>query len=568
MFDKITQKLKDKPLYGFLFIPPAVLVLLFASLFAFCILQSDDYSYASYLADGLCGFIRLTKEHFLSVNGRALVHFFLHITLGLPKFFAVLIKSAILLFTALLSFKASRLPKCNIFFCLTAFYSLLLLSGTAPFTEAVMWTSGFFNYVFPALFLFLALYFHSKGSALQYLFCFLAGATTEQWGIGAFAVITATIASSTPRLRQVKPASFMPSVAVLAGYLTIFASPATMRRISVSGHASLSESLLDVARLSEGFLKKDSAVGIFVIFIALMLLFAYIKKGAFNALYTGILPLFLIFTLPLHGSYMASFIIFICYLIVCAALFFIKKYSAVSACLFGAAASVIIMLPTNTFDARITFPGTFLIIIAVTMLVPGLGFSKKVLAFSTAALFLVSLIAFFPSYMGYLGNYKVDRANLNAIEEAKETKTLNYSIDYDKRYAVRQMFNDGWFYNSFVALYNLEDCSIYPDSKNAKTIYLDGKALTAKALYFSDEAYLPLRALVLEADGSISTENGTLFTLNGRTLTYLDGMLTYKNDRGNERYLVADKNSIPDFYTLYIKEEIIRDAFGVSISIK
>lgn len=568
MFDKITQKLKNKPSYGFLFIPPAVLVLLFASLFAFCIFQSDDYSYASYLTDGLGGFIKLTKEHFLSVNGRALVHFFLHITLALPKFLVVLIKSAILLFVGILSFKASRLPERDIFRYLTTFYSLLLLSGTAPFTEAIMWTSGFFNYVFSALFLFLALHFHSKGSAVQYLFCFLAGATTEQWGIAAFTVITVTIASSIPRLRRVKPASFMPSAAVLAGYLTIFASPATMLRISVSGHASLSESLLDITRLSEGFLKKGSSVGIFVIFIVLMLLFAYIKKGAFNALYTGILPLFLIFTLPLHGSYMASFIIFVCYLIVCAVLFFAQKHFTVSACLFGAAASVIIMLPTNTFDARITFPGTFLIIIAVTMLIPELGFSKKVLAFSMAALLLVSLISFYPSYVGYLENYMVDRSNLKAIEAAKESKTLNYCIDYDKRYAVRQMFNDGWFYNSFVSLYNLEDCSIYLDSKNAKTIYLDGKALTSKALYSFDEAYVPLRALVLEAGGSISKENGTLFTLNGRTLTYLDGILMYKNDQGSEKYLVADKNSLPDFYTLYIKDEIIRDAFGVSISIK
>ena len=555
MFDKITQKLKSEPLYGFLFI----LALLFMMLFSFCILQSDDYSYAAYFKDGLLGFFRLTKEHFISINGRALVHFFLHITLAMPAVFAVLIKSAVIFAIIFLSFKVSDTK--NTAFYFTAFYSLLLLAGKDVFTQAIMWSSGFFNYVFPAMLIFFALYLYKKGSAWQYLLFVLAGATTEQWGFTAFAIITATTLASYSSLRKLKLTSFLPSLSVLFGYITIFLSPATRSRITVSGHIPLSESLFDISRMSEAFLQSGSPVIIIVLFISTALLAAFLKKGTFTSLYAGVLPLFLILTLPIHKSYMASFILFFCFLILCSVLFFVKKLYFVSVCLFGALASVLIMLPTNTFDSRITFPLTLLLILAILTLINELQFSKKALTSAASLLVIISLIVFCPSCMGYYKNHVTEQQNLAAIKASRKTNQLDYCIDYDKNYAVKQMFNDGWFYNAFISLYNLEDCRISLVSKNS--VSLD--SINTKGLLYNGEIYLPVREFLDENGGCLTTDKGIVMTLQDKTLTYLDGIFAYKTALGEDVYLVADDNRILDFYTLYIKLSVINDAFNLNI---
>ena len=561
MLDKITQKLKSEPYYGFLF----MLILLFTMLFSFCILQSDDYSYASYLKDGLLNFLRLTKEHFLNINGRALVHFFLHITLALPKAIAVLIKSAILFLIGFFSFKLTEQKNAALY--LTAVYSMLLLTGKDTFTEALMWSSGFFNYVFPALFLFVALYLYKKGSVWQYIFFVMAGSTTEQWGFTALVITTTAILSSNSSHRMIKAKAFLPSLAVLCGYITIFLSPATLSRITVSWHIPLSESLFDISRMAKAFLSYGSPVIIIFIFILTALVTAYLKKGTYTALYSGALPLFLIFTLPLHHSCMAAFILFLCYLVLCGTLFFAKKLYMVSAYIFGGAASVFIMLPANTIDSRITFPLALLLILATVTLISELNLSKKAVAITITSLFVVSVIVFCPAFKGYYKNYALDRQNLAAIKAASDTKQLEYSIDYDKNYAVKQMFNDGWFYNAFISLYDLEDCKVYLDSKNSATLRLDGRVLSSKAIISDGQAYIPLRAFIDEVGGIIRNHNGSSFVFNDKAITYFDGILTYTTRAGHEKYLIVDDNSLPDFYTLYIKSDIICDAFDVTLFI-
>ncbi len=565
MLEKITQKFKERPLDGFLYIMVFAAVIFFALLLSFTILQSDDYGYSTYFAKGIFNFLKLTKEHFLTVNGRALVHFFLHITLALPAFAAVLIKSAVLFFTGFFSFKVTRLHSKHMALYLVAFYAFFLLMGNNTLKETLMWTSGFFNYIFPALFVFVALYLHLTNSKWQYLFCFLSGATTEQWGISAFSLITACILFSRSAHKR-NALEYLPSVVTLLGYGTIFMSPATLSRISVSGHTEVSESLFDITRLSQAFFKTGSVIAIIVIFISAMIALAYFKKGAFKLLYTGALPLFLILTIKVHSSYMAPFIVLICYLLLCGALLF-KEGSFSAIFIFGALSSILIMLPTNTFDYRITFPSSLLLMLSIIYLVFEMGFPDKITAYSAILLLLASLIAFYPSFKGFYGNHLVEKDNLEAIKKARETKILSYSIDYNKNYAIRQMFNDGWFYRQFISLYSLEDCTVYLDSENAAAILLDEKPLKAKAIISEGEAYVPLRAFINEAGGTIKTENGTDFIFNGNTLTYLDGMLMYKNSDGHEKYLVADDNSLPDFYTLYIKLDLLNTAFNISVSV-
>lgn len=568
MLKNLIQKIKNEPLKGLYTVFAALLVLLFAFLFSLCILQADDYYYAAFFKNGLGEFFRLTINHFQAINGRALVHFFLQLTLALPKIFLILINSAILFSIGFFSFKISDMHKTKEhgMLYLIMFYSLVMLSGTNTLKEAVMWSSGFYNYVFPAFITVMALYLCKRGSLWCYLFCFLSGATTEQWGISAAVMLAVYLMQSARNLREMKNAArYLPCFTALAGYLTIFASPATLSRIFKSGHTTLTESLFDITRLSRAFLAQGSCVVIILIFIAITILTAFIKKGAFTVLYSGFLPLALILLLPFHHSYMAAFIVVICYILLCAALFFAQKHTATATFLFGALASITIMLPTNTYDARITFPGALLLVISTILIYHGIQKNKYQSLVSSLALLTAAAIVFAPTCAGFYKNSLTDKTNLNAIREAKQTKVLNYCIDYDKTYAMKQMFNDGWFYTTFLSLYDLNDCTVYPESVNSRPLYYNGKQLKSKALMSNGEAYVPMRAFLNEAGGLI--ENGTLFSLNGKTLTYLDGMFMYTNASGHEKYLVADNNKLLDFYALYIKLNVVSDAFDISLDI-
>ena len=561
MLEKTVAKLKAKPFDGFLFILVALLVCIFTILLSFTILQSDDYSYSGYLKDGILNFLRLTKEHFVTVNGRAMVHFFLQLTLALPPVLVALIKSLILFLVGLISFKASTSNSRNTALYLIAFYSFILIFGHNTIKETVMWSSGFFNYIFPALFLFLSLYFYQKGSRWHYLFFFLSGATTEQWGIASLCVLSLFVVLSASLRERKRLPLYYPLLLCLLGYITIFLSPATLSRINISGHTTVTESLFDIPRLSKVFLSEGSAVTVIVIFIFLMLIKAVTAKGVFCALHCLILPLVLILTLPLHHSYMAAFIILCFALFLSGAIFLSQKEHFTGSVIMGSCMSVLIMLPTNTFDYRITAPCVLLLSIAAIMIFLDMRLPEKITYGTVLSLLLASLIALSPSFKGFYNNHVTEKINLSRIEEARDTKVLNYSIDYDKRYAMRQMFNDGWFYNEFLSLYNLEDCTIRIESKNSVKL----QSLKTKGLIYNNDIYVPARELLDEIGGSINTEGGITLNCNDKTLACLDGMFTYENAYGNKVYLKADENRIPDFYTLYIKLSLVNEAFNLNI---
>lgn len=565
MFDKI----KKDPLKFTYTIILAVLVAVFASLFCFCILQSDDYYYATFFKGGVGEFVRLTAEHFKNINGRALVHFFAQIALALPKMLFVVMNSAIVFFIGFFSFKVSQIEQSsrNLTVYLIVFYISLLFPGSSVFKEVIMWTSGFYNYVFPALIAFFALYLCKIQHPLKYILCFLAGATTEQWGLAFVVMIAVFTFTSLPFTRRNKLTAYVPVILSVSGYITIFLSPATQSRLFNHGSRELAASLIDIPSLSGVFFLNNSCIVPICIFILCTLLSAYFLKGSFSYLYSGFLPLFLIVLLPLHQSYMCVFIIFICYALLWGCICLKEKKFASAAFLFSGLTAILVILPTNTFEPRIAFPGILLLLLSVVPVMFEIKVPQKVEVLSLIALLLASSVLFAPTYTKLYGNHLVEKANLSAIKNARESKVLYYCIDYDKSVAMRQMFNDGWFYSCFLSLYGIEDCKVYMDSKAAKPLFLDGERLKSKALVVNEEMYVPMRTFLEEAGGSITFENGTEFSFNGKTITCLDGIFVYTAKEGYEKYLIADENKILDFYTMCIRLDVVRDAFNIKLNV-
>ncbi|MGM9551567.1 MAG: DUF6056 family protein [Clostridia bacterium] len=560
---KMKNFLKNEPEKSALGAVLLTLLLISAVFFSFSVLQSDDYYYSTFWQKGPLEFIRLTINHFKTVNGRAIVHFFAQTALFLPRILRAVFHSLVILAIGILSGKFIGLDKSkkSLYIYLLLFYSAFYILSPKIMREAIMWTSAFYNYVFPALLILIALTLCKKKGFLTLLICFISGATTEQWGITSVAMICAVLYFSLPvrKTFDILLKHFSPVFMALLGYMTIFLSPATLSRITNFAHAEVSASLFDLQRFGET-LFTSSAIHI-VLFIVISMVPAFVNKGRYSILLFGFMPLFFTLTHNIHHSYISSLIVFLCYLLLCLWVFY-KSESCVF--ILGAIVSLVIMIPTNTFEYRIAFPCVILLIISSLSILFSLKvhLHKKIILPVVSIVIIFSLALFYPTFMGFCKNYQIEKTNFDAIKDARNTSILYYNIDYNKNYAVRQMFNDGYFYQTFLSLYHLDNCKVILVSENNTPIKYKGKILNVKGYMQDGITYIPMRAFLEETGGTIKVGSDVVMRLNGKSLTLSDGIFTFTDNSGKINYLIADDYKLNNFYTLYINEELCKKAFG------
>lgn len=567
MLKKFSSYISNNKKTCVLFCALSFIAIFFTLLFSFFVFQSDDYYYASFFKNGLSEFFNLSVNHFLTFNGRALVHFFAEVALSLPRWLTFLFSGAILFLIVFFACKIIDFVKTDfsLVSCMCIFYSLLLFTGRDIFKEGFMWISAFYNYVFPFLLLLTAAYFSDK--KYSPLLFFFAGATTEQWGITAVAFASSVALSSVwhKKLSKKTLSVFISPLSSLLGYATIFLSPATLSRIDVTGHTSLHDAIVDLPRISNIFISRTTLAILILVFIALCIFTAHNFKKSYSSLYFGFLPALLIVLSFFTQKTLIAFIVSMCFFVLCAAIFFINHHTYLSAFITGAIVSVIIMIPTNTFEARIVTPSALLITsCCVSLFLLNFEFIKS--SFRTPLVLftmIIGLIVFFPTFSGFMHNGKIELENLAAIGSAHKTDTLIYNIDYDKNYASKQMFNDGWFFNEFVSLYSLEDCRIVIKSQNS--VKLD--SVSSYGINCNGDIYVPVRELISELGGDIDASTDTTVTLNGKSFTISNGMITYFDENSSPKYLIADLNKLPEFYTLYLKLDVFNDALGTDIHV-
>ncbi len=565
MFKKTVSYISNNKKTCVLFCALSFLVVFFTVFFSFFVFQSDDYYYASFFKNGLSEFINLSINHFLTFNGRALVHFFAEVALSLPHFATFMLSSAILFLIGFFACKIidSSHASFSRISCMCIFYILILFVGRDVFKEGFMWISAFYNYVFPFLILLIAMRFSDK--PYSPLLFFLSGATTEQWGITSVAVAAVVALSSVlPKSFSKKSVSaFISPLSALLGYATIFLSPATLSRIDVTGHTSLPSAITDLPRISSIFLSPHSAASVFLVFIFFTILTAHKFKKSYLVLYFGFLPAILIIIGFFTQNTLVAFIVLMCYLVLCAAVFFINKNTLISALITGGIVSILIMIPTNTFEARIVTPSVLLLIVScVSLAFLNFDFSKS--AFTIPAILsaiFIGLTVFSPIFCGFFQNGRIEADNLAAIKSAHKSGTLFYNIDYDKNFAMKQMFNDGWFFNEFVSLYSLEDCQIIIKSKNSVPL----THVSSYGIEYDGDIYVPVRELIGELGGAIDTSTDTTVSLNDKFFKISSGMIVYTDENSVTKYLVADFNKLPEFYTLYLKLDVFNEALGTDI---
>ena len=151
--------------------------------------------------------------------------------------------------------------------------------------------------------------------------------------------------------------------------------------------------------------------------------------------------------------------------------------------------------------------------------------------------------------------------NLAAIDRAKESGTLYYSIDYAHEYAHSLMFDDGYFYNTFAALHGLENTKIVLTSEILPAIYCGGEKLPCPAIEKEGKLWFPLEISVAAMGGSTAWSPEEMqIHIGGRKLS-LRASTVFEGEREFDASLHVRR----DFFCILVSESFMRDILGTDV---
>ena len=280
-----TERHKKRPALFYLTIIVTILCAAVLSLTAAAsTLYGDDFNYALYFRGGLRNFRNLTVSHYLSVNGRAVVHLLLELVL-IPEdrlFFAVIP----LMIFAVYFFAARALKTENKLLFLSLGLSGTLFLPWTALREGVFWMSGAVNYIYPTAMAFAGFYVYRKAvedkiSVPTIPVLLLAGASTEQGGAAAIiAALLFTLARVRDRKKLLRCGVML--FFLILGYATVMLSPATFGRAAeVTEQLGMFDRLKNVYQYSVG---KDSAFLVFEGTLVLLAVDGFRRNRVFPAI--------------------------------------------------------------------------------------------------------------------------------------------------------------------------------------------------------------------------------------------------------------------------------------------
>lgn len=550
------------------------------------IFAMDDFAYAAYWRDGLSAFWEKTVLHYCRMNGRALVHAAAQTVLasrseefcGVVNF--LVLCAVFCLAWLALGRKGAGGPLA--FALLPA--ALLLLLPPESVRETLLWTSAFYNYVFPmallALQIWLVCRWHSSGGwklGLAAAACsFLAGATTELYGLMA---AVAALLLALARLRSTRegwPRLLLSLPCAALGACTVFASPATQLRMDAEMAAAPEElSAGRWAAVTDALFGPGGGAlaAVLLLFLAAALLGA-VDRGR-RTLLLG-LPFALLMAPP-----MAADAQFDTALVLTAAmavlLLFQQGLEPAGALLAAGGCAVLAIAQTGSVAPRTVLP--FLLSVglaAAALFVRALAALDERLpqdlplllpALALAALTGAVLTWYAPTGRAIAQNAALDRANRASTLRAAETGgRAEYCVDYDVRYCHRGIARDADAYRGYLELYGLTEDQLWFTSDAEPWLSLEGRRLhtLAGTLELGDEELLLLPvAEVLEGLGgsAVWRGDGLSMELDGRSCLWADSRYTFDNIWGyHEEYGAYTSR---DSCVFQLPADVLRIVFGV-----
>lgn len=543
-------------------------------------LSADDYWYSTFFRNGLGGYLALMKEHYLTFNGRMVVHFFAQLTLALGNWAFAPICGGLTVLIPLLSAKAGEKPAPALP-AAALFCGILLLLPRSYFATAYLWTSAFFNYVFPTAMLAAELFLLDRvvrrkttpaATALLVVYAFLCGATTEQAGAVAvgFAFCLVVDALAFRRERRALWLGLGCAGASLLGLLTVFLSPATLARARMEVGASpldkLWSGLQNEARLFLGELRVCLLLSALFMAAACFLWRQDRRKFAALCAAAALVPPLAHF-LP-EGVWAPALLLLFLALAACAAALFFLSADKLSAYLIlGGLGSAAVMLFTNSIAPRTILPAIlFLLAAAARMGAAALEDIPLPSCIVAGVVTLAALAAILPQFPGYLHNYRVEQENMAYIRDAKETGVLYCNVDYLPDYTHTKMCGDGYFYNTYLAYAGAGDgMQVLLRSDSGYDLYAGDQRWSVPACRVDGALQFHVRAL--EAlGGTVEYVNGrTEVRLGDKSCVLLGGFAIWEEQGVEQRLVMVAPPSLAAFS--FLPEEVFSDLFGVTVTV-
>lgn len=554
-------------------------------------LYADDYNYSVFWRDGPAQFVKRNVEHYLTFNGRVLVHLAAQTLLAFPHWVSAAVDTALLLLTGLLGMKTLRgeRDRRETLAGAALFGASLLLVGREVLRESLLWMSAFYNYFFPIILLLPACAAWEKWlrqgrwGQLWWLLPvqLLCGATTELCGAMATA---ATGCLSLCWLWRERPGlgrgwrSALAPLMNLLGYLTIFLSPATRNRAESTASFSLAALLHSVHPWAQNLLRPDGIVPVLLLFCLAAALYGGIQGGKLRLLMLGLpvaaaLGAYLLLDSPAQAAAVVLALV-MAYLLLSAAALFLEGQGLAAALLAAAVAGQLVMLPTNTFVPRTVIPFILpLLLVGASFLSRCLGALRPrrrgkgllpsgLVCLATA----LSLLNFLPTAAGYWKNHLLDVKNEAAAARARETGVLYYCVDYDPQFGMdTRMFDGDYFRLTYLEMEQLSGAGLYFTSATHPAVLVNGTRMQCPAWTDGGKAYLPIAQIVRALGGTVEwTPASIRYCLNGVDASLEASSMLFTCRKGEAAWTVdAHSEVLACHYTNCFTPKVLEEVLGL-----
>lgn len=492
-------------------------------------LYGDDFIYATYFSDGFKNFLSMTYQHYINMNGRAIVHFLLEVILIFKDGIFFIVIPLLLVSVFILYCKASIIKnEISISDFITVCILCTLCLSYNILREGLLWMAGAMNYIFPTILAFAALLIQKKSikengiKPIYVLAMFLCGATTEQGGAMAAAVAILYIISALLKGEKLTLSVLSLPIFIIIGYLTVILSPATSTRTVQEAAA---EAIPLIKRLDNLYfitLGKGGALWVFEVTLAM---YALRFRNEFkNISLAAVITIILSLILSAYKlTLIAGLIITTAYLYICFTLFFKHIYTEKVIITLSALMSVGMLLLSTTFGYRNTMPCLLsLICVSADIFLECLPKSTLIKYTSILLVFAVTVISAFPLLNGYINNRKIINENLAAVSNSNDG--FYYNVDINSKYGYNQFISDNFYRQSFRKIYKIDDSTkIYIKGKDFTDLRLNNTHLEYPMYTENNTEYFPLRSVIEAYGGTLVFDENTRQTnidINGKKVYY------------------------------------------------
>lgn len=457
---------------------------------------SDDYAYALFLRDGLFGFLRENAIHYITKNGRALVHVVVELLLAGGSWFYSVVNTLIMAACFLLGLRyLDGEKKHDRLLEMCAVMALIFLGNYRVFRSWFLCPSDAANYTLPLIAVFgLLLSLRRNNPKVTAVLALVCGATTELCSMMGFVAVALELLWERFRHGRWDRRRCISLVHILVGLSTILLSPATRSRVDAEF------SLLGIGTSFLRYANSIAAPGtsLLLLTIVTLLLFASLPKD--GLLRRTTIPVALLLAsgwfLPRNTRFTTLvFAIFCLWLLLCAGTMILKNHNqSCGVVLLMGLASAAITTFSNSGSVRLT------ILFVICLITVG-GYSLSELSLQTgsslrpaaAAALTAALILQVPTATGIAENWQILRSNKLTLAETPATYR-----DYDPRYCTQQIFTSQAHQQLYLQNLGLENAEIQYTHSSGPDILLDGK--TQHTVLYRDKLFVPIRA-VIEAHG-------------------------------------------------------------------